>query len=213
MKKTKKKNTKAKKKNTKTKINIRNEIIGLSIVALSLIMGLSLYSNQGGIIGKALKSFFLGIIGISSFLLPILSLLIGLAVLRKNMTYVHKYKLLVLSFLINISVLAHVVYYGQALKSEFSFTIFTLDYYKGAQWNTGGLLGSILGNSLLTLVGLYGSYIVLITILVILSIMVTGISYMDIIEGVLTFISDKVLTIRQNFIKKRKEKEKKRNSK
>lgn len=194
----------------KAQKSIQNEIIGVCVLALSLILGLSLYINQGGIIGKGLKAFILGIIGISSYSLPIVTLIVGIGILRKNMTVIHRYKRLVMSLLVNISVLAHVAYYGKTLKSELTFSIFNMDYYKGAQWNTGGFLGSILGNTLLTLVGLYGSYIVLMTTLVVISIMITGISYVDIIENIITALSVKIMTIRDNQTKKKEQKKRKK---
>ncbi len=191
--------------NNKVEKGIQNEIIGVSIVALSLIISISLYSKQGGFFGQFLGSFILGIVGITSYSLPIIILIIGIAVLRSRIDFIHKYKLLTLSLLLNISVLAHVIYYGKALKNEFAFSIFSLTYYQGAQWNTGGLLGSIIGNILLTLVGLYGSYIVLVTALVIISIMLTGISYVDIIESFIHASNRRIRILKLNRLKKKEE--------
>ena len=108
----------------KTQKGIQNEIIGISVVALSLIIGISLYTNQGGIIGRGLRSFIVGLFGISSYSLPVLTLIVGMVILRRNMAFVHKYKILVISLLVSISVMAHIASYGKELKSEFSFPIF-----------------------------------------------------------------------------------------
>lgn len=204
--------SKAPKKTLNNKVgkSIQNEIIGILIVALSLIVGLSLYTRQGGVVGQFLREFMLGTIGISSYSFPIIIFVIGIAVLRSQMDFIHKYKLLIVSLLLNISVLAHVAYYGKALKSEFTFPVFSLTYYQGARWNTGGLIGSIIGNILLTLVGLYVSYIVLITTLVIISIMLTGISYVDIIENLIKASNKKIRILKVNRHKKKEERNRKK---
>lgn len=196
---------KSKKVKKPPKNSIQNEILGVGIVALSLIASLSLYTNQGGIFGIALKEFMVGVIGISSYSIPVLILILGIGIVRKNIASIHKYKFLILSLLLNISTFAHVLYDGKNLKSEISFPIFNLDYYINAQWNTGGLIGSILGNILLTLVGLYGSYILLMALLVIISMMMTGISYVDVGEKALIFITDKFLEMKKNMMRKRQE--------
>jgi len=186
---------------------IQNEIIGICVVALSLIIGLSIYTNQGGIIGKELKRAMLGITGISTYSLPIVTLVVGIGILRRNMTLIHRYKVLVISLLVDMAVIAHVAYYGKLLKSEFSFSIFSLDYYKGAQWNTGGILGSTLGNILLTLVGLYGSYIVLGATLVIISMILTGVSYVDIADNMVTLLRKEILKSKEKRSHKKQEKQ------
>lgn len=205
-------NKTAKTKPSKNKVDtgIQNEIIGVSIVALSLIIGLSLYSKQGGVFGQFLREFIIGLIGISGYSLPVITLIVGIAILRRKIDTIHKYKTLILSLLANISILAHVAYYGKALKSEFSFVVFSLSYYKEAKWNTGGFIGSVLGNALLTLVGLYGSYIVLITTLVILSIMLTGISYVDLIENIVGRSNDQVTIMRTRLKNKKTERKRKK---
>ena len=196
---------KSKRKKKAPKNNMKNEIIGISIIALSLIMGLSLYTSQGGMFGKVLREFIVGLFGMSSYTLPVLILILGIALISHKMNLVHKYQGLLLALFINILVLAHVAYYGKSLMDEFSFSIFSAEYFKEAKWYTGGYIGSILGNILLTLVGLYGSYIILIATLVIISMMLTGVSYAEIIEKILTAITDKFIGIKDRASAKIKE--------
>lgn len=185
--------------------SIRNEIIGLCVIALSLLIGLSMYTLQGGVIGRFFRQLMLGLVGISSYSLPIIVLIIGIGVLQNNMTHIHKYKILMSILFFNVSTLAHVFYYGRGLKQDPVFEIFDIFYYSNAQWKTGGLLGSILGNILLKLVGLYGSYVVLLSILFIISILLTNISFVAIMNKLAASIKSKLSSIKQKKIQKRQE--------
>ena len=56
-----------KKKKGKNQKSMQSEIIGVSILAIGLLMGLSVYTSQGGVIGKFFRKLLLGLIGISSY--------------------------------------------------------------------------------------------------------------------------------------------------
>ena len=64
-------------------------------------MGLSIYTNQGAVVGRFLRKLLFGIMGISSYSIPLIILGLGVAILQKNITYVHKYKYLVLLLYLN----------------------------------------------------------------------------------------------------------------
>ena len=114
-----------KKKKGKTQKNMQSEIIGVSIVAIGLLMGLSIYTSQGGVVGKFFRKLLLGLVGISSYSIPLIILVLGIAILQKNMKYIHKYKLIVIFLFFNIATLTHIIIYGEALKSNFSFCFVT----------------------------------------------------------------------------------------
>ena len=121
-------------KKTVAQRNIQNEVIGIGIVAFSLLMGLSLYTSQGGIMGKFFRKLLLGVFGISSYSVPLIVLVVCVAIVQRNMTYIHRYKALALLLFFDISALAHIISYGRALKSNFSFPMIDFSYYHGAQW-------------------------------------------------------------------------------
>ena len=160
-----KKKVSTKVKKSSIQKSMQNEIIGVCIIALSLLAGLSVYTSQGGVIGKGLRKILIGLFGISSYSIPLIIFVLGIALLQRNMTHIHKYKILTTFLFFDIATLAHIISYGKALKSNFSFPIVDFSYYNVAQWHGGGFLGSLMGNILLRLVGLYGSYIVLLVIL------------------------------------------------
>jgi len=199
-----------KKKKGKNPKNMQNEIIGVCIVAIGLLMGLSIYTSQGGVMGKFFRTLLLGTIGISSYSIPLIILVLGLAVLQKNMKLIHKYKLLVTFLLLDIATLAHIILYGETLRSNFSFPIIDWAYYQTAQWNSGGFIGSIIGNILLKLVGLYGSYIVLFAILVILFTILTKISFVSVLNSLSKKIKNQTKIIKENISKKIEDKKRKK---
>ena len=190
--------------------SMQNEIIGVCIIALSLLAGLSLYTSQGGVVGKVFRKILLGIFGISSYSIPLIIFVLGIALLQKNMKSIHEYKILVILLFFDISTLAHIISYGKILKSNFSFPIIDFSYYHGAQWHSGGFLGSLIGNILLRLVGLYGSYIVLLAILFVIATMITKISFVNIIGDFAVTIQKKIVTIKEAQSKKRQEQKRKK---
>ena len=54
----------------------------------------------------------------------------------------------------------HLLIFG---KDEF-FTLWRLDFFKEPSFLNGGLIGALVGELLLTLLGLYGSYIILVVL-------------------------------------------------
>lgn len=190
--------------------NIRNEIIGLCIVVISLLMGLSLYTIQGGVIGNLFRRFVMGLFGISSYSLPLFVLLVGIGILQKNIELIHKYKILAPLLFLNISTLAHVIYYGKKLTNQVYFSVIDFTYYRQATWNSGGFLGSIIGNTLLKLIGDYGSYVVLVAFTIIVCIIITNISFMSLLNKLAGGIKKKINIIKQKSLQKKEEKKRKK---
>ena len=189
---------------------MQNEIIGVCIIALSLLVGLSIYTSQCGVIGKGLRKVLIGGFGISSYSIPLIIFVLGIALLQRNMTYIHKYKILIAFLFFDISTLAHIISYGKSLKSNFSFAIIDFSYYSVAQWHGGGFFGSLIGNILLRLVGLYGSYIVLMAILFVIVTMITKISFVNLIGNFTKEIQKKLSKIKEVLSQKRQEQKRKK---
>ena len=67
------------KKKTPVKANksILPEVIAIIIVALSLFVAASMYTNGTGAVGLGIKNIFLGIFGLTAYLVPLLILVLG----------------------------------------------------------------------------------------------------------------------------------------
>jgi S-DNA-T family DNA segregation ATPase FtsK/SpoIIIE len=69
--------TNYKRKKSVPKGNTKNEVIGISIVTASLLIGLSLYFNSLGNAGNFFRHIFLGTFGVGAYILPLIIFLIG----------------------------------------------------------------------------------------------------------------------------------------
>ena len=58
-----------------------NEIYGIIIVALSLLVGFSIIKEPMGEFGIVFKNMFTGLLGLGSYVFPILTLFIGIALI------------------------------------------------------------------------------------------------------------------------------------
>ncbi|NMA85431.1 MAG: DNA translocase FtsK [Epulopiscium sp.] len=163
--------TKKTKKNSHTKKPKKNphlvqkeailrEVFMICTFAFGLLLFVSIYTSKAGLIGKAIANFIIGCFGFSAYILPPAILLHSILVLWKKLNLSWKNWLLIIMFFI-LSIFVHVIHGPMPIEEKFLLQI-KLYYQKGA-WNTGGVLGALLGQTLLTIIGTYGTYIFIFT--------------------------------------------------
>lgn len=182
----KKKNSSAKKGAETRKRNAEKAVRHKKIVTevylwISIAVALFLFlSNFGicGIVGNALKSAMLGSFGWLGFVFPIvLAVTVGLITYNTmNTTVVSKITAVLVVF-IDLCLFFHLLGYGDA-------DIKILQYYKyGAEGKFGGgIVGGAIGNVLHSLLGLTGTYIITIVILIICIVVLTEKSIISVIK-------------------------------
>ncbi|WP_427338710.1 DNA translocase FtsK [Caloranaerobacter sp. DY30410] len=180
-----KKNKKTKnKKNRSSKSidSISKEILGIIIITVSILMFTSLYNYSNGYINHVIRDKILKLTGVGSVLFPALILIIGILFLfnKFNNSRTKKIIYLLMLYLCLLTLFelrAFPSIENISLAEKIKISIVYADNMYG-----GGLLGAFFAFILLKLFGLLGSYIVLIsTILILLSLLIK-ISYVKILN-------------------------------
>lgn len=157
------------KKKSKIGIDLISEMIGISMIGVSLLILVSLFTAQAGLVGNAIKTLFVGCLGIAGYILPFVIIGVGYYYLKNNIQQLYSFLAYSNSFLLILMSLCHLLAFG---KDEF-FTLWRLDFFKEPSFLNGGFIGALLGELLLTLLGLYGSYILLVVLAIIWILTVT----------------------------------------
>ena len=163
---TKNKSTKNKKTQTRSKktskmgVDLISEMIGISMIGISLLILVSLFTDQAGLVGTGIKTLFVGCFGMAGYLLPFAIIIIGYYYLKNAINELYRFLAYSIPFLLILMSFGHLLIFG---KDEF-FTLWRLDFFKEPSFLNGGLIGALVGELLLTLLGLYGSYIILVVL-------------------------------------------------
>ena len=157
-----KRNPKSSRTTTK-KINelpapVSKEIIGICIIGLSLLVLIGLFVENSGIVGKTLRSFFIGLFGIGGYIIPISAILIGIFYLCGNFKKAFQTLKVMSTLTFLLITLFHVITFGEDTSAQ----LLSGYYIEKGAWLNGGLIGAAIAYLLLKLVGLYGAYVILI---------------------------------------------------
>ncbi len=173
--------SKNKKKNKKINIlNHNEEIIGISIIVLSLIYSLSLFNFNMGIIGSLLKNITFSLMGFGGYIFPILLFAIGSTFIIDKFKDRNK-KIIICTSLIFLSVLIILDGVNPLNLSFIDRIKNSIDLSKMGKG--GGILGSFFGFFFYSLFAAIGTYIILsVCIIVNLSILI-DIKLIDIIAS------------------------------
>ncbi len=188
-------------------IKIRNEIkllIALAITVLVFISNFGLLSP----LGDYISDFLFGLFGFISYALPVIVFL-GVAFLLSNI----KNRKAVIKFVagvvlcILISAMIQLIFYG------YSEAVTATDYYGicGAKKSGGGLIGALIVNGLASTVGMVGTYIILLLLIIIALVLMTERSFIGGVKKgskkVYTHAKDDVTKIKDNVITRVEDKE------
>ena len=202
--------TTPKKKNTSAKTNSKTttskkkkpspvayEVIGVMIIGVTLLVMAGVYTDKVGMVGTVLKHTFIGVLGISGYILPIYGLYLGFCYIKRDMERLYESLKYMLPLIILLSTLFHVIAFGENQTIE----LMSLTYIKEATWLSGGWLGAAIGYMLLTLLGIYGTCILLFALLGIWILVITQFP-------VVTWVGEKIEALKENLsVKKAQAKE------
>ena len=162
-------NTKSKAKKGQQNTELRGEIIILAALAVCILLVLSNF-GIGGIVGEAVSSVFFGLFGFMAYLLPfILFALTAFLVSNKGNAHAYiKIGAAVMLFLFITAIL-------ELIFNSYTPGASLLSYYQAASEhrNAGGLTGGCLISLLCPLIGVIGTYVVLVILSVICLILIT----------------------------------------
>jgi len=162
-----------------------NEIIGIIVLAIGVLISLGLYFNNSvGLFGKFIRDIFLGLLGSPSYLLPpFIIVLGGVVLLKKNITY-FKWKFTYSFFLIlTLSGIFQTALYEKSDYDNRSFfnTISFL-YSQGNSYKGGGVLGGLISIPFLRFFSIVGTLIILTSVALVLCMLLTNISFVSVLK-------------------------------
>lgn len=163
------KNSKSRPKKGQQNTEIKGEIIILAVLAVCILLVLSNF-GVGGIAGEAVSSVFFGLFGFMAYLLPFV--IFGLAAfLISNKGNTHAYIKIVAAIMLFLFITAIL----ELIFNSYTPRASLLSYYTEASKhrNAGGLTGGCLVSLLCPLIGIIGTYVVLIILSVICIILIT----------------------------------------
>lgn len=163
------KNSKSRPKKGQQNTELRGEIIILAALAVCILLVLSNF-GVGGIVGEAVSSVFFGLFGFMAYLLPfILFAVTAFFVSNKGNAHAYiKIGAAVLLFLFITAIL-------ELIFNSYTPGASLISYYQAASEhrNAGGLTGGCLISLLCPLIGVIGTYVVLVILSVICLILIT----------------------------------------
>lgn len=170
-------------KKTKTnKMTLSPDILIISMIVVSLLLGVLIYTNAGQI-GAAISPVLGGLVGVIKYAIPVVMFITAISLIKENSSYVNTKLTQFVAFTICISVLMHVYQFSKIdLASNITFEEIINEAYKlGTANQGGGAIGAIIGTPLINLISPLGTAILTIAIAVITFMYLIGVRPTDLI--------------------------------
>lgn len=151
----------------------KKEIFLWIVVAVSILLFISNF-GIGGHLGNAVSGFLFGVFGMVAYIFPLV-LLVGsfFAVSNKGNSYAIMKLVMTIVFIWFICVFMYLAVYGEFAVSPVQSYIDSVERHSG-----GGFIGALIGCILVPAVGIIGSYVVTIVVMIICLVLITGKSFM-----------------------------------
>lgn len=153
----KQRNAKKGQQKKKKEFDLFTEIIGLCIVGIAILICVSLFTTQVGLVGDGIRSLLLGLFGVGGYMMPFIVALIGIHYIKGSFSGIMKTFYYTLPVCIILMVFMHVM----TVDTHAGESLWSLYYLQNGSWHNGGWLGALLGTGILSLFGIYGTYVVL----------------------------------------------------
>ncbi len=165
----KRKSTRGKPKKSQSNAVIKDEILILSLLAVCILLVISNF-GLGGIAGEAVSSVMFGLFGFMAYLLPFI--LFGAAAFTiSNKGNAHAYIKIAAAGVLLLTLTAFL----ELVMNSYDAKAKLMTYYQLASEhkNAGGLMGGCIVKLLCPLIGVAGTYVVLVILVVICTILIT----------------------------------------
>lgn len=167
-----------------------HEIIGILLFTLGVLVFLSLYiRNSIGLFGSIIKNLFLGLLGLPSFVLPIIIIIYAVFLMFRRDS--KKFKFKVLYTVILLVLLASIIQTGYYDAKDYEGTspyYSLLKFYDdGKILNGGGIIGGLLSTPFLMVFQVLGTLIILLTLSLIDIILLTNTSISNFVRNLRGF--------------------------
>jgi len=175
--------------------DIKYEIAGVSLILASIYIYISLFSKNSGIVGEQIRILILGVFGLGAYIIPILIIILGLAmVYRRNEMQInikfYSFCIFLIATLIALFIANYDILKGADSKwldaVKYSYDLGSLNVGAG-----GGAVGGFLGYALIKLFGMIGTIVLVAALYIISVLMFTEIAFSHILE----YIKQSVLNL------------------
>lgn len=185
----------ANKKKVKSEIiaddDILIEIISIIIIAISFFIMFSLFSNAG-IVGSFIKNVLNGLFGIGAYLLPFIFLSFSIYILFAEKKKLPMQKIIASALFFLCLIIFYSVINHDNVNQSNGFFDYIVSNYLNASINNGGLVGVILSNLFIGILGQTGTYIFLISVFLISIIMLTNKSFFKFLSAFTIMTGEKI---------------------
>lgn len=175
--------------------DIKFEIAGVSFILVSVYMYISLFSSSSGIVGEKIRVFILGLFGLGAYIVPVLIIILGLAlVYRKNEIHIN-IKFYSFCIFLQATLIALFLANYEIVEVADSTWLDAIKYsYNSASIESGsggGAAGAFFGFAFVKLFGMVGTIAIVAALYLVSILMFTEISFVNIIE----YIKQSILKI------------------
>ena len=138
----------------------KREILGIVLIALSVLVFLSVYTNSTGVFGSTIQDIFFGLIGIFAFISPFTLLFLGIYVIVKAKNSIRSSQVILVSLIILFSMSFFQLFFGTNTSSYWAYIADAFNRY-GVYGKTGsGAIGALLAMPAQLLFGNVGAGVV-----------------------------------------------------
>ncbi|AEY65876.1 DNA segregation ATPase, FtsK/SpoIIIE family [Clostridium sp. BNL1100] len=179
----------------------KNEILGLILFAFGVLAFFSfIFTKSMGVFGKGITNVMLGFLGVAAYVVPVVLIVYGVAMIFKMDSHNFRRRLLyfgvllvLLSAFIQVSVFNYDEFSGRGL-----FYSISKFYGDGKVLSGGGILGGLLSLPFLMTFQVLGTVIILTTISIIDVILLTNVSMAAFLKNVSLYFSNKMKAVNEN---------------
>lgn len=149
------------------------DIYGIILIAFSLLFLISIMIKPTGMIGKFFVEFFFGAVGLGAYILPFITILIGIAmILNKSSLKIRQRFISIVFSIYSLLLLCHLRYSNNFDAKKLTQRIYEA-YKLGINKKGGGIISELVDFPLLLLFGEIGSYIFIITSILVFLVLAT----------------------------------------
>lgn len=179
----------------------KNEIMGLILFAFGVLAFFSfIFTKSMGVFGRAITNVMLGFLGVAAYVVPIVLITYGVAMIFKMDSHNFRRRLIyfgvllvLLAAFIQVSIFNYEEYSGRNL-----FYSISKFYEDGKALSGGGVLGGLLSLPFLMTFQVLGTVIILTTISIIDVILLTNVSMAAFLKNVSLYFSNKMKSVNEN---------------
>ena len=158
--------------------NKANEIGGVLLIALGALSIVAVYFNFGSVFGDGLKKIIFGLFGAAGYAIPVILIAIGVVVIAARKKNANPGKLLLIVLVLFFAMSLLHISIAENIGTDNGFLSYAGESYKIGSLDQagGGIAGSLLAFPCMFYLGAPGSYIALLTAIVVCIIALTNLS-------------------------------------